>query len=606
VAKTKQPNKTEQKAPEKPVDETLDMVLKDFNAAWDYTEQELHDRWTSNWKLYHNIRVKVAYSGITDTFVPMVFGTVETLKSALFGSKPKFSYIAPHTKKNQDTTILNALLDYYWEKDQWSLKVINTGMDMLNLGTGVDFFYWDGDHPCMLNIPLRDFFIDPYATSLKNARFLGRRFLTTLAELKDFQVVDPKSGEMVPKYKNLDQLEKPTKPKGSNQAQTSEDNTDQQEKNYLYGSTTPDSEDQVEVIEYWSLDKTISVANRGVVIEDGANIYKAEGKRQGNEFAQGLKPFAAARNYVDSSLYYAKGETDFIGDEQELLNDITNQNIDAVTFALNPMYTLDPDYADSINDVENLPGAVYPFKKDALNRIDMGTVSPSAYNERQNIKNEIRETTASNEIVKGVPAEGGKTTATEINAQVAGAGQRINLKVTQLENEYFYDVATIVFRMVRLFVKKPQMVRIVGKDGVKWDKFDPKDFQDGEYEPRIQLDIEVQNQKKQDADNAKEMMAAFLNDQDVNQVELKKMVLAKGFQLDPDEVETLMQPNPAPPATPGMGMAPAMGALPPGAVPQAPGVMSGAPQLPPNLTQDEMQLIQQAMAADQQQPQVAF
>jgi hypothetical protein len=533
VAKTKQPNKTEQKAPEKPVDETLDMVLKDFQSAWDYTDQELHQRWSQNWQLYHNMRVKRSYAGITDTFVPMVFGTIETLKSALFGSKPKFNYIAPHTKKSQDTAILNALLDSYWERDQWGMTIINVGQDMLNLGTGVAYLYWCGDHPKMLNIPLRDFFIDPFATNLKNARFMGRRFLSTVKELEEFEVVDPKTGQMVKKYKNLDQLKNPTKPKSASQGQASETNTDQEEKNYLYGSTIGDNEDQVEVIEYWTLDKTISIANRAVTIEDTDNYYKAEGKKQGNEWAQGIYPFAGARNYIDASLFYAKGETDFIGDEQELLNDITNQNIDAVTFALNPMYTLDPDYADQINDVENLPGAVYPFKKDALNRIDMGTVSPSAYNERQNIKNEIRETTASNEIVKGVPAEGGKTTATEINAQVAGAGQRINLKVTQIENEFFYDVATIVFTMVRLFVKKPQMVRVVGKDGVKWEKFDPKDFQDGEYEPRIQLDIEVQNQKKQDADNAKEMMAAFLNDQDVNQVELKKMVLAKGFQLDP-------------------------------------------------------------------------
>lgn len=619
MVKTKAPKKSEQKAPQTPVDETLDMVMKDFKAAWDYTDHELHDRWSTNWQLYHNMRVKVSYQGITDTFVPMVFSTVETLKSALFGSKPKFNYIAPHTKKNQDTTVLNTLLNYYWEKDQWSSKVVNTGQDFLNLGNGIDYFYWQGDHPVMLNVPLRDFFIDPFATTLKNARFMGRRFLTSLDDLKDFEVVDPKTGNLVKKYKNLDQLQKPSKPAGSQQGAVSEENTDQQEKNYLYGSTAGDDSDQIEVIEYWTLDKTISIANRSVTIQDDDNIYKAEAKKQGNEFARGIMPFAAARNYVDSSLFYAKGETDFIADEQELLNDITNQNIDAITYVLNPMYTLDPDYADQLNEVENMPGAVYPFRKDALNRIDMGTVSPSAYNERQNIKEEIRETTASNEVVKGAPQQGGKTTATEINAQVAGAGQRVNLKVTQLENEYFYDVATIVFAMVRLYVKKPQMVRIVGKDGVKWDEFDPKDFQDGEYEPSIQLDIEVQNQKQQDAANAKEMMAAFLNDPDVNQVELKKLVLAKGFQLDPDEVETLLQTNPMA-AAPGMpagapGVIPPPGAMPaqPGALPPQGQPGAGLPpeilsQLPPDVTAGELQLLLQGAAGGGQvpQPQGAF
>jgi hypothetical protein len=57
----------------------------------------------------------------------MVFSTVETLCSSLFGSKPKFNYLPPREKQDQKTDVLNALLDFYWEKDQWSVKVINTG-----------------------------------------------------------------------------------------------------------------------------------------------------------------------------------------------------------------------------------------------------------------------------------------------------------------------------------------------------------------------------------------------------------------------------------------------------------------------------------------------
>jgi hypothetical protein len=331
----------------------------------------------------------------------------------------------------------------------------------------------------------------------------------------------------------------------------------------------------VEVIEYWTPDKVISVMNRSVVIEEADNYYKAKAIANGDKYATGLMPFADSRDYVDASLFYAKSEVDFILDQNELLNDITNQRIDAVTYVLNPMYTLDPKYADKINEVESVPGAVYPFEAGTLQRIEMGTIPPDSFNESMNIKNDIRETTASNEVVKGVgESAGGKATATEINAQIAGSGQRINLKITQLENGYFHRVARIVLAMVKLYVTEPMMVRILGKDGARWEEFNPSDFSEGDYEPRVQLDIAIENQKQQDAGNAKEMFAAFMNDPDVNQQELKKLVLAKGFHMDPDEVEQLMQP-PQPPMGMGMpGMPPvdpmaaAMGgAVAPGAVP---------------------------------------
>jgi len=192
----------------------------------------------------------------------------------------------------------------------------------------------------------------------------------------------------------------------------------------------------------------------------------------------------------------------------------------------------------------------------------------------------MRETTASNEIVKGAGQEGGKITATEINAQVAGSGQRLSLKVTQIENEGYHSLAKIIFNMVQLYVTEPMLVRIVGKDGVRWEDFDPEQFY-GEYEPRVQLDITVQNQKKEQAAIGKEMLAAFLNDPEINQLELKKRVLAQSFDLEPDEVDILTTPPPPPidPMT-GMPMDPMMMGAPMGD-PMMAG--AGAAPLPPGL-----------------------
>lgn len=618
--------------------DVLEKVATDFNNAWDYTASSWHNRWLDNYKLYNNERIKRGYLGISDTFVPMTFSTVETLVSGLFGTKPKWQYLPPQNRQDQDTTILNAVVDCFWDKDCWSVKTINTGRGFVREGTAVDYFIWHIDHPVLINVPIRDFFIDPFAFELdeRSTRFCGRRYLTTLDELQSFEIVDlddvdengdPK-GTMKPKYKNLDKLkgdsqEEPVKGSGRN---SGDQNTDKQEKDMLYGSTLPDSKDQVEVIEYWTTDRVYSVANRRYVIEDSENYFKAKhranllaegkSKEDAEMYAEGLLPFADARNYVDASLFYAKGDVDFIADQQEDLNDFSNQEKDAVSFNLNQQKTLDPKYKHLMKEIENVPGEIIPVPAGEYVPVPTGVIPAEAFNERMNIKAEIRETTASNEIIKGVGQTGGsKQTATEINAQVAGAGQRIGLKVTQLENGYFHRMAKIVFRMIQLYVTEPMMVQIMGKDGAAWEIFDPKEF-DGKYEPRVQLDISVQQKKQQQQDGAANLLKAFLNDPNVDQRELTKLVLQRGFDLDPDEVEQLLVPKEViaqqqaaaqiPAGTPGQpSAAPGMPPMqaPPEPIDPATGLpVSATDQLPPDLTPDELAYLQEIHAQEQGVP----
>lgn len=605
--------KTKAKPEKKPVSNaSLDMVLKDFRSAWQYTSGSWHKRWEDNYKLYNNQRVNVGYVGISNVFVPITSSTVDTLASGLYGTKPKIEFIPPHEQEDQPTDILNALVDYYWDKDQWSLKVPETGKFKFMLGTAVDYFCWEIDHPVLIHVPVRDFFIDPLATSLENASFMGRRYLTTVDELKSYEVVNPASGDMEPKYSNLDHVDDYKNP----------DYTDKEQKDMWYGSTLEQPEEgQVECIEYWTEDRVITIANRCAVIEDTENYYKAKdrsnqkkaGKKDAEIYAKGLMPFADDRDIVDPSLFYAKSTVDTIAGQQEQLNDLTNQLSDSITYVLNQQYVIDKKYSHLQGQVRNLPGATYVAEAGAITPIERGTIPPDAFAQIQNIKNEIRETTGINEIVKGAPADGGKATATEINAQIAGAGQRLGMKVTQLENGYFHRVARILFAMIRLYVTEPMMVRIVGKDGTEWQQFDPKQFKDGTYEPRIQLDITVENKKQQQAADAKEMYAAFMGDPDVNQPELKKLVLQRGFDLDTDEVKNLLITT-QPAGMPMDGMTPPPGAPAPLPAPSQvspqldpmhdlvallpPEVLS---QLPPDTSEEELQQIAQAYLAEQQQ-----
>lgn len=516
---------------------TLNRVLDDFKQSWDYAQSNYHDTWNDAWKLYNNQRVDEAYEGISQRFVPMVFSTIETILAALAGGKPRFDFQPTKPEQENDTKVLNNLLDYYWDKDRWQATVNKWLRSMLMYGTGVMYVWWDVDHPRLEIVPLRDFIIDPTATSPESARFMGRRYLTTKEQLSSFEYVDPETGETKKLYKNLGKIPKLGGNKG--------EQMDKDEKDVLFGSTLGDKakDHQVEIIEHWTRDKVTVVANRGVIIREDENPHLTAAKLRGKTNPTGILPFIVQRNYVDESLVYGKGEIEPIKGLQEALNDLTNQNQDAITYQLSPMWTLDPKYSDWQDQVESLPGAVYPFEAGALIPVPMGNIPADAFNERLNLKNEMRETTAADQVVKGVQSSTANT-ATEVVAQVNQAAARFDIKIAQIEDEGFYDLAKLVLDLTQLYVTEPMAIRIIGdRKGIDWELFEPEVFI-GEYEPNVSLESTVEAKKQDAANTAKELYLAFQQDPGVNQDELRRVTLQKGFDLDPDEVEQLLNVEP--------------------------------------------------------------
>lgn len=513
---------------------TLEKVVGDFEQAWTYTSTQYHDTWADCWKLYNNVRTDQAYEGITDTFVPIVFSTIETMVSALAGSQPRFDFLPTKPEQENETKVLNSLLDFYWKADSWQSKVDKWIRSMLMYGTGVMYIWWDVDRPKLQNLPLRDFFVDPTATSPKDAKFMGRRFLTTKEALQEMEVINPETGKPEPMYKNL----------GSVTAGNKGENTDKEEKDIFFGSTLGENahKSQVEVIEHWTLDKVITVANRSTVIREVDNPYKVAAQQREEKNPQGFFPFIIQRNYQDESLFYGKGEIEPIKGQQELLNDLTNQNNDAIIYTLNPMFTLDPRYEDYLNEVESIPGKVYPFEAGALTPIGMANVPRDAFTERLNIKNEMREVTASDQVVKGV-SQDTNATATEIVTQLNQAGQRFAIKVSQIESEGFYDLAKIVLKMAQLFITESFAVKVIGdRQEIDWVQFEPSDWR-GDYEPSVMLESTVTSQKEQDRRLAQDMYLSMIENPYVNPEELTRMTLKKLFDLDEAELELLMTPQ---------------------------------------------------------------
>lgn len=541
----------------------VELVNKDFKNARDYIKKFKQSVWDDCWSAYNNIRTKRGYDGVADDFIPETFTIVESIKANIAGGKPKFNFIPIREEQNQETEVINDLVDFYWDQNNMTEKVQDWVQDMLVYGNGIMMVSWEGDMPHMTNIPLRDFFVDPTATHMNRPgtpgypKYAGYRFLTTVEELKNRKIVDPETGDMKLLYTNLDDI-----------GELNEDDpTDKTVKEKLLGSTLPDKKGQVEVIVYYTRKKKIVIANRETLIYDGENPYKREKKTKTVtrlvddvemtsevEFPEikGFLPFAILRNYVDTSLFYAKGDVEVILPRQERLNDISSQKTDNLTYVMNNMWQIDPQYKHLAEQIESFPGAVFPLPQGALTAIEKQSIGADADNEMFRIKEEMRRATAADEVIQGVSQDKGRVTATEIQAQMNQASQRFSTKLTNLEDEGYAQLGRIIFKMVQIFVDQEMAVRVVGTDGMQWRDFDPEEYS-GEYEPKVQLESTTKAVRAEEGQKYALIHQMFAQSPYVNQFEFTKLYLEAMLDMNADKLKKLVVDpanNPAPPAMP--------------------------------------------------------
>jgi hypothetical protein len=511
----------------------VDRITKDYKSSATYIETYYKSMWTDMRKLYNSERVLVGYKGISDTFVPMSYSTVESLVASTAGDKPMVEYVPTRPDQATNTDVLNHLFSYYWDLDGWTLKTIQHGRGLFKLGSAVMQAYWDIDHPVIRNIPIDDWFCDPTATffEYQNAGFMGHRFLSKKSALEAEQIIDPVSGELVAKYMNINKLGE----------RGDEDETSKEDVDMHHGSTLDKESqaDEIEVICYSTLDEVIYIGNRQEVIYYDTNPFKARQQFLGTKNPRGMYNYIFDAYTPEDNQLYGRSVLQPILKPQELLNDLTNQNIDAVSWSLDPEMELDPMYSDYLDKIKSATGNVYPFKPGSYTPVQKLPIPSSVFNERTNIKNEIREATAIDELTRGTNYSH-RTTATEAKIQMQQSSKRFDLAVSALENGGYYQMAKLVYQLIQHYVTTPTMFRVVGENGVDWQTFDPKQFK-GDYEPRVKLKVTLENEKDIKTRDVKEMFTAMVGNPFVNEEALTKYVIQKGFDLEPDEASALVK-----------------------------------------------------------------
>ena len=552
-------------------DKLLGKYLKMFTESWEYAQQNYHQTWENNWKLYRNIRTKRNHPGTVEAFVPMVNSTVNTIVATLFNSNPTVKYIPNHPDQAADTAVLNEIYQDFARKDGWALKNKINGRQGVITGNYCAYYEWrpdsDGGYVHKEIVPVRDMVIDPQSHTVDDARYIGRRFFTTKKELKEELIYDAKTGKMEHRYKDIDQI---IGGQGAEGGGVVDSESDKVKKDQALGATAPGNGDMVELIEIWTPERVAVIANRGVLIEERENPHyalmraKFEQRKLEHEFKRlmtleqtgedigefgekfstknaRLLPFAHGCEYQDVSLVYGSSDVDIIADEQELLNTLTELNVEAVMYQLFPERQIDPRYAGKIDDLTPAPGKVYPLPAGAATWLPAPNIPTNAFAERQNIKGEIRESASVSEISKGITATD-STTATEIKAMLAQSDIRIQEKARNLADGFFFQEAKICFKLLQLYADGTYWVRTVGDAGVEFKEVNIDQFV-GEYTPMVTLDVEHKLEQAEKQEAYTQAFQMIIADPTNNLMAAKEIMYKKMMpELTTEEINRIITP----------------------------------------------------------------
>lgn len=433
------------------------LALKGFESAtvaW-------HDDFITNierrYKSYRGVleRRAEAASWNSKLHPAYAYQVIETIVSNLIEDKLAFE-VRPRVRivneEEAQKAILGAkamklLLDYENELDYLDEKQRAFSLQASIVGISPGKVYWDyhvdrnglavRDDPCFQVVDARDFFWDESGTSIENCRWVIHRCWESPENLRAMA----KAGV----YKNVDQIA------ASDDAIQDRITVSSYEDQLLKRNRT---KGLVEVLEYWTDDRVISIADRSVLLRNDPN-----------PFEHGQKPFVAASTMPQPFQMGGMSDVELIAHLQDAQWTLLNQRMDNVKLLNNAIIVMRSD-VDDPDDYEFGPGERWlvddPQQVTTLQQSE-APASISLEAER---------------IIKGdmLDISGGSGMATQANddqgtATSQSIAQTVAQRRSQMKKQQMMYAWKRVIQMkaslLQQFVTDDRLVPIIGRDGVE-------------------------------------------------------------------------------------------------------------------------------------------
>jgi hypothetical protein len=492
--------KTQAKQEEVPSEAAKNLVNERFKRAKSFRETDQEEIWKRSYNNWRGVLDTSIYPWRSKLFIPWSFTVVETIIPKVFARDPKWRAVSrdpsPISQEQpvqengytlstpSQATVVGNLLTYQWSRIGMRLKMYDYIKDSLMYSKGYAKVTWNFktkmktmqepvvgkddvimfkevkknevycDDPNVEIIDPFDIYVDPDATTLKNAGYVIHRKMVPYSVLKDN-----------PNYKNVSQIK--LKKDKTSAGTTINNNLNETTR---FGGSAPAVDgykQEVEVLEYWECDRLIVIANGSVVLRDSPNPYNHK-----------KIPFVELDDYRDPHKYYGQSELSVIDPLQREINAIRNQRRDYDNLQLNPVIRMVPGTLRNPNSAVMAPGNVWMVSDlQSMDTFTMPALQGTSTDIEQQTAQDIQRAVAIDEIGIGLLPDGSsRRSATEVVTATSMAGKRFAIKIALLE-EAVKEIGEMVFALNQQFLDQERVIQIVGQRGAQeWLKLSPDDI----------------------------------------------------------------------------------------------------------------------------------
>ena len=290
------------------------------------------------------------------------------------------------------------------------------------------------DDPVLQNIDLMDFFVDPQATSLEDARYCGHREYRTK---QDISHLEKTAGWKV----DWDKVQP---------VQTRETSSDRRAQTG-YGSGQDDTallrskKGLYSVRHYWELERHVVFVDEQCVLDEG------------NPYWHGNLPYKRACYISLPGEFYGMGLPEMLAALQDELNTVRNQRIDYNSLTLRRMWKMRKGCGLTANDLVWRQNGVLPVENmDDLEEIKVQQLPASAFSTEEGIKQDMKDVSGCHDILMGLaPSD---ETATTTMTKDNNASIRFKMGCTKLAEDILVPVSQEIISMDQQFMTEDKRV----------------------------------------------------------------------------------------------------------------------------------------------------
>lgn len=557
-------------------------LLKDYRQRLDSSKRwRKEDGYDAVWRrlvdLYKGKQFD-SYSEEDRVLVNMVFSTVNVIAPSIAVNYPKITVNSVNPANAANAVVTEAVVNYWWRYKDIANEFRRAVKDFIIVGHGwikVGYRFVEEevvgqdtdpsdpieggegatqtvileDSPFAERVSPFDVFVDPDATSMRDARWIAQRVRRPLKDVQSDKRYSKAARDEVKTMVVSRYADDPSRKKIHDKS--------------------------VGYAEIWEF---YDIANRSMsVFCEGGDKFLISPMRMPYSFGQ---PFVMIRNYDVPDCFYPIGDLEQIEPMQHELNETRTQMMNhRKRFARKWLYKeaafdqMGRSALQSQEDNVMVPVITDEPLSNVIQPMPAVINPPEFYNQSELIATDINQISGVTEIQRGGSPEI-RRTATEVNL-IQDAGNARTADKLAIVEKAISEVGRRMVALARQFMTGEQVARVMGKDGEPaWVTFD-RDYLQGDFDFEVVAgSTQPQNEsfRRQMALQIVDAMAPFAGAGIVNMKELAAYVLQSGFGIKNPE-QFLAAP---PPPTPMGGMPPA------GPVPAPPMELgAGAPPMPP-------------------------